>query len=254
MLVSGADLGIETRGQNITSGQATNLLKRDDANPNVPLKKPTENRYNTVRGLLCEKDNVANPLIFQFNPSEINDTKGNNWINEENMGFSATRPIWINGLDRIISFKLFFDATAGSNTKFFRRPYEGDAAHNFLEVVKPKGTLHDVEKLMSYQYPISPDVNQARFISGGVIPNIRFMPPPIVIFVFGDIYLECIVNDVGVNHILFNANLTPIRSEASVSLKVLETSVVSVDSRLTNKIQPRTNNDQTIFNQTNNIA
>lgn len=217
------------------SDERNKLYKLNGSNSAVSPVEP--NGYNTLRGIMVEvgyEFDADRTLIFPFNPTEIQDTKQNSFSRRSFTGSAASEPIWNNGDDRLISFNLHFEATAGFNTPYFR-----GAATNDNDVIStlPKrfsrsgessfsGTLRDVELLMSFQYPKVNGPWRPRFSYGGHIPAPRFMPPPTIIFSYGDYYLECVVIDASFTHILFNKDLIPMRTTSSVTLKVLESSVV----------------------------
>lgn len=234
MLTSGAALGINTLRQFLSESDRR-LLENSQTpgNPTQGVRAYENPRYNTTRGIISEKENITNTLIFQFNPEQITDVKENDWSPSSSNGFSGVDYIWARGGDRTITFQLWFDATAGSNNPYFRKNVAyGNPSHDTLELQRPIGTLDDVQLLTSFQYPIKPDNNLPRYSSGGVVPGTRFMPPPVLVFVFGEYYVECILTGAVVNHLLFNQKLIPVRSTVDVTLKVLEADIVRQDPRL----------------------
>jgi hypothetical protein len=198
--------------------------------------------YNTTRGLLAPKGFYAMQeiLLFQYNPSEISDAKANTYTERASTGYSAPRYFWGKGGARTMSFSLFFDATAHSNNKSVGQNTEyGPATVETLSAVFPNGVMDMVNKLNSFMYPILDDSPytgvKARFVEGAAIPGKRFLPPPVAVFVFGYFYLECVVMTVDAKYTLFNERLQPIRAECTVSLNILEASIVNVDERLRQK-------------------
>lgn len=234
MIVSGATLGINTVRQFVTAEDQRRFNNQRAGNSPVKgVEGYTSVPYIRTRGILAHSNNLNNILFFQFNPSSINDTKSNNYETLDLPGFAGELDIWAKGGAHIMSFELFFDATAGSNTPLFGKSVDwGNPTYDTLERDKPRGTLDDIEMLRSFQYPIQIDPNTPRFIAGGVVPAKRFMPPPVGIFVFGEWYLECLVTVGDIEHLLFNDRLIPTRSRVSVSLKILENSLVNQNTRL----------------------
>lgn len=193
--------------------------------------------YSKIRGILAEKNNpIAKKriLFFQFNPVPIDDTKEVDWKTLESNGFDAHADFWSKGKARTLSFSLFLDATAGSNTKWLGKDATkmGNASYDTLDSEKPNGIMDDVELLQSFQRPLLTDPNLPRFTSGGVIPAIRFMPPPVCVFVYGHFYLHVIVASVGIQYTYFDKKLIPRRGTASVTLKVIETEIAKQDPDL----------------------
>ncbi len=192
--------------------------------------------YSPIRGILAPKrSSTSSPypeneaLKFQFNPEEIIDIKNSEWATKSYTGYSANDYFWIKGGERQISFKLFFDATAGSNNQMF----EGRGDYG-IENLNPRGVLPMVEKLTKFQYPV-PEKGRALFLSGGladVSAFKRFSSPPIAIFVFGSYYMEAVVPSVNVKYTLFNKDLVPVRAECDVTLKIIESYVVDIDTSL----------------------
>lgn len=221
------DLALPTVGQIAASmgsvNQSTSRVDIDSAS------------YSSVRGLLAPKNYSSEDeiLLFQFNPTEIRDSKQSVWNERTYPGFSANDYFWANGGPRVMSFTLQFDATAGTNNVVFgKNTAWGNEGYTTLGDIYPKGVMGFVEKLTSFQYPIQVDATKPRYSSGLAIPNIRFMPPPVAIFVLGDFYLEAVVTSVDTTYTLFNKKLQPIRCECSVSLSILETDIVPINDNL----------------------
>jgi hypothetical protein len=211
----------------------------DDANNSIINPTPATKKRSFIdaskqpatRGIIAPKDFKYledEVLFFQYNPAEIQDTKATEWVTKSYTGFSSQDYMWVKGGERILSFKLFFDATASSVPMSYNlADVVGD-----LKTIYPRGIMPMVEKLTKFLYPAQEDTSQPIYSSYGIIPTVRFEPPPLAILVFGDLYLEGIVADVGVSYTLFNKELQPIRGECQIKFKVLEGSVVVKDKRL----------------------
>jgi len=199
--------------------------------------------YSSNRGILCEKEFVDTPeriLLFQFNPETISDNKVNNYETKNHTGFTFVDYPWISGGERDISFELYFDATAGANTPHFNRgrntsPVYGAATYDTLDQYFPNGTADDLDILRSFMYPKVQDPTTPRFTKGGHIPAPKFMPPPVLIFSYGPIYLEGFLVSCPIEHLLVDKSLTPRRSKATVTFKVIESYVPEVQNILSDK-------------------
>lgn len=198
--------------------------------------------YNALRGLLAQEDDLDKTLIFQFNPETITDQKVTTYADRNYTGLPFNAYIWTNGAERTITFQLFMDATAGSNTKTFRKDVQwGNAGNESLAFTSPRGTLDNVELLNSFLYPrlkvnvSSPSLPVPKFTSGGVVPEHQFIPPPTAIFCYGEYYLRGLVRDVSVTHELFNKDLVPVRSTCDVTFAVLEQTAVVLNATIKGK-------------------
>lgn len=193
--------------------------------------------YSPIRGVMAKDGykKMEDILMFQFNPSLINDVKEVEWANRSSVGFSSNNYLWVKGGERTISFKLWFDATAGSNTPMLLPGKASGNSYDTLQEVFPRGVMPMVEKLTSFQYPQVIDGDAPRYAGSVKVPEVRFMPAPLCIFVFGEFYLKAVVAGVSVSYPLFNARLTPLRAECDVTLKVIETDIIPIDDYLLQK-------------------
>lgn len=239
MLTSGANLGISSPLEIATRQQNERLLAEKQAslgryghNP-ARVNGYSENTYPTAaRGVICEKgceDKPSRILIFQFNPETITDVKSNNYNTKAYSGFTFNDNVWASGGERIISFKLQFIASAAFNTPFFGKEVSyGNDQVSTLDKMFPRGTLDYVELLQSFQYPTQQDPDAPRFANGGFVPSPRFMPPPVVVFAYGNYYLEGVIGDVNVTHLTTNNRNIPIQSDVDITFKVSEQQQIKV--------------------------
>jgi len=200
-----------------------------------PYKFLDDVTYSPVRGLLAVDGykTTDDILLFQFNPSVINDVKNVEWANYSSTGFSSNDYLWVKGGERQFTFKLWFDATAETNNPTFRKDSAwGNATVDTLLDVYPRGVMPMVEKLTAFQYPMVLDSDSPRYANSIKVPETRFMPPPVAIFIFGEFYMRAIVSNVSVQYSTFNKRLTAQRAECDVTLKVIETDIVKVDDYL----------------------
>lgn len=249
-LATGPILGIPSPFQgaavltNLKIAQAKSQALNDKGGLGVPTyTKLSDTGYSSNRGLICEKEFVDTPeriLLFQFNPEVITDDKSNNYETKAHTGFTSVDYPWINGGSRILNFELNFEATAGANTPLFNKGRSTSSAYgkptiDTLDNFFPNGTMDDVDILRGFMYPKVASPTSVRFTRGGHIPTPKFMPPPVLIFSYGAIYLECILTDCKIEHTLWDSKLIPRRTKASITINILESYVAEVQTILTNK-------------------
>lgn len=202
--------------------------------------------YTLTRGILAYQNDIAKALFFQFNPDKIQDVKTTEYHDRSKPGQDYVDPIWIKGGSRVISFELVFDATQGSNTAMLLKPGEGKmlkdnpvdhenssfirgaaATHN-----PAKGTLEQVEFVQSLQRPDSGRDLEAKFALNGYVPTEKFFAPPTVIFSYGPLYFEGIIDSLSITHELFDKGLVPTRSRATLTFKCFESYEASFNNDL----------------------
>jgi hypothetical protein len=222
--------------------------KADALNDKGGLGVPTYSKipdygYSSNRGIICEKKFVDVPeriLLFQFNPEIITDDKSNNYETKSHTGFTSVDTPWINGGERVLSFELNFEASAGANTPLFNKGRDtsrmyGKPTVQTLDDFFPNGTMDDIDILRGFMYPEVEDPTAVRFTKGGHIPTPKFKSPPTLIFCYGSIYLEGTLTDCKIEHSMWNSKLTPIRSKATIAFRVNESYVAEVQPILANK-------------------
>lgn len=201
-----------------------------------------------TRGILIEKNeqDINRALVFQFNPTEIEDTKSNEFFTRVRTGLAHPDTIWISGGANELSFSLFLDATADSNTPHFgRKTQYGKDTYETLRNVDgvdliELGTLPQVERLKSFFYPKQIEPTAPRFVTNNIQQNNsartsdQFIPPPTLIFVYGPIYLECRMTSLSVKHETFNYRLAPVRTRAEVKLTINENAIVKTSPSVLN--------------------
>jgi hypothetical protein len=191
--------------------------------------------YNITRGILAIKKDISQYLIFQFNPEELTDSKDVSYEDRPRLGFDHQDFIWVNGGPRTVSFTLKLDATNGSKvTHLGKLPRDtAGASTNNLTHDPAYGTLKQVEFLQALQRPFEPRQSAPRFIKGSALPNTQFTPPPVVIFNYGPIYLEGVISSLSVSHKEFNRGLVPVMSDVTVTFKVQEGKIISINPQIT---------------------
>lgn len=205
-------------------------------------------KYNSLRGMFLPKKRSENgfddsrKFIFQFNPEEIKIQKETVYNTRSYTGLDYTDYIWANGGEKTIQFSLFLDASPGAfNTTFRNSSTTGLDNLNDASNKKPRGVLDDCELLESFlrpDVPVKGAIKTPRFSSGGVVPSNQFYPPPVLIFVYGNFYMEGILKSADFSYTNFKPNLIPMRAETNVVFAVLEQQEVSINTVL-NQIRPQ---------------
>lgn len=198
----------------------------------IELPEIDRGKERAIRGILAPKgyEDPKEILFFQFNPDKITDSKGVDWFSSKYLGFSAPQLMWVGGQDRTIRFDLFFDATSESVSKEMGNPWDGYGNILNLDQVFPNGIMDNIEKLQSFQYPISKE--RPRFVGNVATPSARFEAPPLLTFCFGPFYMECALTALDVSYELFDKKLVPRRAICSVTLTVYEFERIIVNSSL----------------------
>jgi hypothetical protein len=189
-------------------------------------------KNRAIRGIIAPKgySQEKEILFFQFNPSQISDSKGMDWFSSKYLGFSAPELFWTGGQDRVITFDLFFDATTDSIASSMGSNTNGYDAIRSRDSIYPRGVMDMVEKLQAFQYPINTE--SPRFVGNVATPSPKFEAPPILIFCFGLFYMECALTGLQTSYELFDTKLVARRATCSVSLTVYEFSRVNINTNL----------------------
>lgn len=209
--------------------------KRNFTTQKAPSPREFATYATTQRGFIIPVGftDLSEGLIFQFNPSEMRDNKVSDWQANPMLGFSYLNYLWMSGGARQISFTLHFEATGNMNTKFFGRDTEfGEDTIDTLLQVFPYGTMEMVDKLRSYLYPILKSNKAVKFVGGNATTQDRFSHPPVLIFSFGDMYLEAVLSGADITHSLFDEDLVPRRTDVAVVLSILEGYNIVPDQRI----------------------
>lgn len=250
------------------SATVTNIKDRyfRQAPPDVDkLNYPDAGPRIATRGMLIpymgegKKIPLDRSVVFQFNPEEIEYEKTNEFSHHERTGFSYTIPFWVSGGSKTISFKLFLDATPGSNYRIFKKPisskYQTKSANgthiNFDDYILSglaegsEGLLPELEKIESFQYPVNKknldlvQFSTRRQVNGtnqsftpanpDVLSLEQFSNPPFIIFSYGNVYAVTLIQNMRRKDMLFNSSLNPIRSEIDLVLEVHESRIIDTN-------------------------
>lgn len=99
--------------------------------------------------------------------------------------------------------------------------YTGDAFSTTR--VDERGILPEVEKIQSFMYPaLMKGEEVPRFSEGGVVSQVQFRPPSVVVLTIGPLYLEGVIKSAPVQYTLFDKDLTPIRGTISIEMGIFE--------------------------------
>ena len=181
-------------------------------------------------------DNTPQSKYAAFRPDSYGSKKANE-ISSSNDGFTYDNSGRITGAETAKQYfgKQLVDSMAGSGkgvVEGFSRVYlpkkgptqlsmVGDAFSNSR--VDERGVLPEVERIQSLLRPATlAGEDTPLFAEGGVVSNMQFRPPPVVVLAIGPMYLEGIVKSAPVNYTLFDTDLTPIRCTIDLEFAVFE--------------------------------
>jgi hypothetical protein len=165
-----------------------------------------------IRGFLTSLD-VAPPVsvAFQYNPQKIRDKRTVKYASLEAPGILMPIKQYVNGGDRTISFTVRLDSTDALNVTSLPILTDPDG-----------GLTPELNKYRAFMYPKTPLWITAR---GSFVPVFQrqgmlnqFESPPECLFGLGERLVRCIVTQVDVDELLFNARLAPLRADVTVTL------------------------------------
>lgn len=115
--------------------------------------------YTNTRGILIPKSYLDTQPIdlsrgyhFQFNPTDISDTKQTMWEQRQYAGMSFVDYIWGGGGSRVVTFQLFLDNTPASKTAFFRpKSYGSEEAKTIKVTGTPAFTYREDGKIIGVE-------------------------------------------------------------------------------------------------------
>ena len=183
---------------------------------------------STSRSVLAFKDDPSRALIFQFNPRDDESTKTSTFVEQAYPSLPFSDQVWSGGGANTRSFSLFLDATTDSHNPHFGK---GEYGKEGLNQLPARGLYPEIELLKSFQEPRVDD-GSPRFTSGGLVPNKKFLLPPVAVFIYGEEYLECRVTSLSITVNLRDAKAIPRRASAQITLTILERIPVKINSSL----------------------
>lgn len=173
--------------------------------------------FNPVRGFLMSVD-VEPPIRvrFQYNPTQLNERVVVDYAALNAPGAAAPTRQWSHGGGRTISFTVRLDAVV---------PGPADKSIQ-LELDQDGGLSRELNKYRALAHPTTPRWREAQ---ASFLPlyteQDRFMSPPRCRFGFGAAdagatarVIECVVTELSVTELQFNARLAPVRADVALTL------------------------------------
>lgn len=207
----------------------TKKLDFTEANPNVAVKSRFVDSYYTqsdvysshAKGRIFYKANNDKSIDFQFNPPDLSSTYTPNYEVRTKTGYDKLDYFWVSGSENIITFKLFLDATEGSRQSYMGLDgYDNITDRELFTHDPQRGVLNQVEFYLGLMRPYIPSYTTPIFVRGSVRKHKQFYPPPEIIFIWGNWYLEGVCVNAAPRYTLHNRNLIPIRAEMDISLRI----------------------------------
>jgi hypothetical protein len=205
--------------------------------PEIPIAK---NGFNTTRGLMASED-LELVYTFQFNPTEIMETMQQQYEEDSKLGAASQESVWLYNNPVKISFQLFLDATQSTNLKMYGGTTRDNKAlsddrYSFTQsklsdpagAARGEGLIPVINTLRSFRQPKPINRPVAFAVDGQLLSNNRFVPPPRVIFTYGDFYMKGKVTNMDFRTTLFNEALNPVRTTCDIELTVNLLRTVSV--------------------------
>jgi hypothetical protein len=167
-------------------------------------------RQNPVRGFLCSVGLDPEILVeFQYNPTQLSDKRSVNYATLNTPGQLMPVRQYSRGGDRTISFTVRIDGV-------FKGPADDE-----IDIAKDEdGSIApELNKYRAFMYPQTARWQDAYDSFVPLYDNTQhFASPPTCRFGFGDRVIDCIVTEVSITELLFNAQLAPLRADVSVTL------------------------------------
>lgn len=162
-------------------------------------------RFTVLRGTSASKIRIDSKS-FSYNPTEIGDTKANNWTDAAVAGGSHPVYAWSSGGERLINLELFID---GDRSKIYRQ--------NRIDI------SDELAWYRSLLYPVA---------YNNLIEDVY---PSRVLFTFGTFWsaVECVVKKADIKVTFFSADLRPVKATVSLSLAEVVSPSWTVDEYIT---------------------
>lgn len=170
-------------------------------------------QQNPVRGFLrstgLDKGIPEIVVKFQFNPSQISDKQAVSYATLNAPGLLLPVRQYSQGGDRTISFTVRVDAL-----------FAGPADQQAGITLDNDGSIEpELNKYRAFVYPQTPNWQKARASFVPLFVGARtFTIPPTCRFGYGDRVIDCIVTEVNITELQFNAQLAPLRADIGVTL------------------------------------
>jgi hypothetical protein len=170
-------------------------------------------QQNPVRGFLYSiGPEPAIEVQFQYNPTQLSDKRSVNYATLNAPALLMPVRQYSQGGDRTLSFTVRIDGLV-----------KGPADDEIPLAKDEDGSIWpELNKYRAFLYPQSNRWNERSTRSSFVSlyeDSQQFNSPPVCLFGFGeDRVIRCLVTEVSITEVLFNANLAPLRADVSVTL------------------------------------
>ncbi|MGK7890126.1 MAG: hypothetical protein AB4042_12395 [Leptolyngbyaceae cyanobacterium] len=202
-------------------------------------------QQNPVRGFLASVGLDPEIVVeFQYNPTQISDKRSVNYATLNAPGRLMPLRQYTSGGDRTLSFTVRVDGVfTGSASPNGQPSQDNSNADNGVRIARDEsGSIEpELNKYRAFLYPAvlsttPPETNRQGWKSpwqkasmGSFAPFYKdaqqFASPPLCRFGFGysggqspNRIIDCIVTEVSINELLFNAQMAPLRADVSISL------------------------------------
>jgi hypothetical protein len=169
-----------------------------------------------VRGFIASVGVSPEIMVkFQFNPTQLSDKRAITYASLNAPGLVMPTRQYTQGGDRTLTFTVHLDALATPS----------DDLPSTIELDEDGSLVPELNKYRAFLYPQTGNWKQA---ASSFMPlfagTTQFDSPPTVRFGFGmggksePRVIDCIVTDVGIDEVLFNPQLAPMRADVSLTL------------------------------------
>jgi hypothetical protein len=167
-------------------------------------------QQNPLRGFLVSVGLQPEILVeFQYNPTQLSDKRAVTYTTLNAPGLLLPVRQYSQGGDRTISFTVRIDG-------LFKGPADDE-----IHITKDEsGSIApELNKYRAFLYPQTERWQEATASFQPLYAGTQaFASPPGCRFGFGDRVIDCVVTDISITELLFNAQLAPMRAEVSVTL------------------------------------
>lgn len=170
-------------------------------------------RQTPARGFLASVGLRPEIMVeFQYNPTQLSDRRAVNYATLNAPALLMPARQYSQGGDRTLSFTVRVDGL-----------YEGPADAGIPLAKDEDGSIWpELNKYRAFLYPRTPRWNE-RGTRASFVPLFggeqRFASPPLCRFGFGaERVIDCVVTEVDITELLFNAQLAPLRADVAVTL------------------------------------
>jgi hypothetical protein len=159
-----------------------------------------------VRGFLVSVGLDPEILVeFQYNPTQLSDKRSVNYATLNAPGLLMPVRQYTQGGDRAISFTVRIDGL-----------FEGPIA---IQTDDDGSITPELNKYRAFMYPQTTNWEDA---GDSFVPlyadTQQFVSPPTCRFGFGDRLINCVVTEVSITELFFNAKLLPLRADVAITL------------------------------------